>query len=241
MRMKYAAAFLLLLPVAGRAQTSAFGNYEVYSTKESNTSLGYLTTTLEFPKYLGNVELQQKGVMYERRTTGFNIASVEFDENMRLRLLTQGSNRIGFSVGDGSTDTVVSYFGKKNFKMYTVTFDFYSFGVASEFTYVYDRNKAITCQLALDLLNVGANLSMLEGGTIDKNFIAQINLIPFVIRPSVFFDLGRRGIGIALYINPYNVLEYSYAPNRYFSKDDIGVKFVSSRTKKYAVELVFVL
>ncbi len=230
---------LCALPLPG--QTSAFGNYEPYEYKVSNSGIGYLREVLTFPDYLGGVEVNQKGFMYQHSTASPELLSINFDEDMRMRLAMRSSRRFGFSFGDGVARTAFDYFRKDTFKFYTVTLDFYTLGVAPEFTYAYGGSNAVTFQFGIDFLNIGFSAGMLDRGTIEKNFIAQVNLLTFAMRPALFFDFGRRGIGIAFMFNPYNFIEYDYASRDYFSKDDVGLKFASSRLRKYSVEILFVL
>jgi hypothetical protein len=223
------------------AQTSAYGNYEVYTHESTYKSLGYSTITLKLPEYLGDYEIVQKGIMYHNRYNMGEIAAINFTDDARFRLLTQGSFRFGLALGSTSTDTLVTGFNSVDLKYYSATLDFFSFSITPEITYVFENGIGVTAQLGFDLLNFGATISILNKGKFKDHAIGHVNFAPFAMRPSLFFDFGRRGLGIAFYINPYNVGQYLYASPKLFKGSDRGVLINSSTIKKFAFEILFVL
>jgi len=222
------------------AQTSSFGNYEVYNAKPDYRSVGYLRTIINMPDYLGNIQIKQIGISYQKRYTIADIAKVDFADNFRFKFFMQGTFRIGFAIGESNNDSIKYFWpNKKSLKYYTGLVDFFTFGIVPEFTFVFSNGYAITGQLGIDLINVGATASAMDKGNIDDAII-QANFIPIVFRPSLFVDFGKIGFGIGFYINSSNILDYFYGTRKIFSDKDIGIVTNSHRYERYAVELLFV-
>jgi len=223
------------------AQTSSFGNYDVYNAKPNYNSLGYLETTINMPNYLGNIQIQQKGISYQKRYTIADIAKINLTDNFRFKFFMQGTFRVGFAVGSFTSDSLMKNFinNNKTLKYYTGVMDFFTYGIVPEFTYVFTNGYAITGQLGIDLINIGATFSALDKGTLD-NAIVQANFIPIVFRPAVFFDFGKMGFGVSFYMNSKDLLDYFYGSRKNFKDDDIGLVTGSRIYQRYAVEMLFV-
>ena len=240
--LRFASAVLLLVCVGKNisAQTSSFGNYEVYNAKPNYSSIGYLRTIINMPDYLGNIQIKQYGISYQKRYTISDIAKVNFSDNFRFKLFMQGTFRIGVTVGESNDSLITDYWpNKKSLKYYTALVDFFTYSIVPEFTIVLNNGYAITGQIGIDLINIGATASAMDQGNIDDAII-QSNLIPIVFRPSIFVDFGKMGFGIGLYMNSSNILDYFYGPRQIFSDKDIGIVTNSHRYERYAVELLFV-
>ena len=233
--------FCLVSLTVSSAQTSALGNYEVYTHESTYKSLGYSTMTINLPKYLGEYEIKQKGILYQNRYNMGTITDINITDYARFRFMTQGAFRFGLASGSTVTDTLVTGFNSLELKYYSATIDFFNFGIAPEFTYVFDNGIGITAQFGIELLNLGATISILNRGIFKDHAIGHINFAPFALRPSIFFDFGRRGLGIAFYINSYNIGQFLYASPKLFKSTDRGVLISSSAIKKFAFELLFVL
>jgi hypothetical protein len=240
--LQIACAVLLTICVTKNmfAQTSSFGNYEVYNAKPDYRSIGYLNITINMPEYLGKIQIQQTGISYQKRYTIADMAKVKITDNFRFKFFMQGTFRIGFAIGESNNDSIKYFWpNKKSLKYYTGLVDFFTYGIVPEFTFVLGNGYAITGQLGIDLINVGATASAMDKGNIDDAII-QANFIPIVFRPSLFIDFGKMGFGIGFYMNSSNILDYFYGSRKIFSDKDIGIVTNSRRYERYAVELLFV-
>jgi hypothetical protein len=192
------------------------------------------------PDYLGKIQIQQKGISYQKRYTIADIAKINFSNDFRFKFFMQGTFRVGFAMGSFTSDSIIKNFiNDKTLKYYTGIVDFFTYGIVPEFTFVLGHGYAITGQLGIDLVNIGATFSALDKGTID-NAIVQTNFFPVVFRPSIFIDFGNRGFGIGFYMNNSDILDYFYGSRKTFKDKDIGVISNSQIYQRYAVELLFV-
>lgn len=221
------------------SQTKSFGNYEVYSRETSSSAVGFLSTNLKVVDSVNTYNLTQKGIMYLNQYSMGEIANFALADNQQIRISTEGVFKIGFAAGTNQLSSIGPAFDELNVKYYVGSIDFFSLDIMAEYTYVLEQGYAVTARYGMGLVNVGGSLAFKDKGTFKENAIAMINLIPFTIKPSVYFDFGRGGFGLGFYINPYNILSYRFAPKELYNGDNKGIQFSDSTIKNFAFEVFF--
>jgi hypothetical protein len=167
------------------------------------------------------------------------IGSYVFAENNRVRFITEGSFRVGAAFGDNfkfASSTTVS----PKSKYYLFALDVFSFDIGTEYTFVINNGYAFTAKLMFTLVNAGGMFAMREKGILKEDAFGSTNLIPLIIKPSLFVDFGRSGLGISFYINPINFLSYRYSPKDLFDSKDMGILAADKRLKQFAFQISFV-
>jgi hypothetical protein len=220
-------------------QTSAWGNYEVYSRKNAQSTFDYLTTYLTLPDYRGGYQFRQDGIMYSREYGIANLASILVNSSNEVNISLRGAFRIGAGIGSGTTDSIVTNYSSTNLKYYTATIDFFSMDIAIDYTLILQNGIAIVPRLQLGLIDLGGAVGILDQGVFNQNGMGIISIIPFSIRPSIYFDFGRSTLGFAFFINPYNFLDYRIVPTGLFNSSDSGLIFRDSMVQRYAFQIIF--
>ena len=118
--------------------------------------------------------------------------------------------------------------------------DVFSLDIGTEYTYVIKNGYAFTAKLALTLVNVGGMFAIREKGTLKEDAFGSVNLIPLIIKPSIFADFGRSGLDISFYFNPINFLSYRYAAKDVFESKDMGILANDDKIKQFAFQIMFV-
>ncbi|MBL1214947.1 MAG: hypothetical protein HND52_16425 [Ignavibacteriae bacterium] len=219
------------------SQTSSFGAYEVYTHESKLNSLGYLNVSFKLPEYLNSKKLNFKGVEFTHNYLLGEIGSYVFAENNRLRFITEGTFRIAAALTE---DTPFSALSSVKSKYYLGLIDVFSLNIGSEYTFVINNGYAFTARLMFTLVNVGGMFSIREKGTLEEDAIGSANLIPLIIKPSLFVDFGRSGLGVSFMFNPVNFLSYKYAPKELFDSKDMGILVNDSSINQFAIQISFV-
>lgn len=240
MKLRYLVVFLIVLTSSIMAQTNSYGNYEVYTYEPSRNGFSYLTMDVNFPDYLGNQTFTQKGVMYTYQYFSGQIGGYNFTNDFRLRFITEGNFNIG---GAYSNTTLSQEIGgniyREELKLYTAKLDLYSFDIGTEATYVFKNGIALTAKIGMNIISIGANVGMPDGGRIKDDMFGVVNLVPLLFRPQFLVDFGRSVIGIGFIIHPKNFVEYKYVPHNMFDSDDKGIIFNDDFMTDFAVQFLF--
>jgi hypothetical protein len=220
------------------AQTSEFGNYEIYSRRTSENSIGYLRTTFFRPVERGGVpqRFYQRGILYSHVYDIGEIGTISLGDAAQIRFSTQGAFRVGAGIGS----SVGLYpWGEEQRDEYMATMDPFSLFLTPELTIVHNHGYSTTIRCAIGLISAGVSLAMPAKGTINGDAVGSVSLIPLSLEPSVYYDFGRAGLGAAFFFNPANLLEYRIAPRRLYLEKESGVKVGGATIKRYGIELMF--
>ncbi|MDR3626575.1 MAG: hypothetical protein P4L45_07070 [Ignavibacteriaceae bacterium] len=238
---KFMFAFLIFVELApfNFGQTSAWGNYEVYSRKTSQSALGYLTTSTTLPGYLGGYQFTQNGILFSREYNIANLGSILVSPNNQINISLTGAFRIGAAIGSSTTDSILTNYTQTDIKYYTATVDLFSMNIAIDYTLILDNGLAIIPKFQLGLIDLGATVNILDHGVFAQNGFGTISLIPFSIEPSLTFDFGRSTLGISFFINPYNILDVRVVSHDTFNDEDRGLIFGDKMTQRFASQIVF--
>ena len=230
-------------------QTSAWGNYELYSRKTSQSTLGYLSTNLMLPENVGTYEFAQKGIMYTNEYNIANLGTILMNSNNEINFSLCGAFRIGAATGTGSNDSsiitnsgsgnLISNSGSTNLTYYSATLDIFSMDIAIDYTFIFDNGDAIVPKFQFGLIDIGATVNILKQGVFNQSGIGVVSLIPFSIRPSIYIDFGRSSLGFAFFINPYNFLDYRVVPAGLFDDGNSGIKFRDRTEQRDALQIMF--
>jgi hypothetical protein len=213
------------------AQTSENGNYNVYSREYQTSSIGYYRTSINV---YDKVNLQ-RGISYTRYYDIATIGEIPIDQyNTQVGFYLTGSYRLGATTGENVSDLLSN---EKN-KFYVGSLDLFSLFLTSDITYVIDRSYSVTTRLGINLINVGGSLAFQDKRKFKETYMASFNIIPLVISPAVFFDFGRSGLGILLYYNTFNILQYDLVAKTLTDKTS-GLKSMDVLIKKYDFQLIF--
>lgn len=215
------------------SQTSEIGNYNVYTREFSTSSIGFLRTAIN----LNGQENVQLGISYNRNYDITKIGLIPIDEySSQLGFFLQGSYRLGITTGENSSSSNI---GQSSYnKIYVGSIDFFSLFLATEFTYIIDRSYSVTAKLGLNLINVGGTLAFQDKRKFKETFMASINFLPIVVSPSIFFDFGRSGLGIQLFYNTFNILQYDIVAKK-LTEVASGLKSMDAIIKKYDFQILF--
>ena len=232
-------SILFIINSPNFSQTSALGNYRIYTRDASNSAIGYLTTQFTLPDYRGATGFKQHGIMYLHHYQIANLGSININSNNEINFSLRGAFRIGFGMGSDSTKTYSSYYPKTQAKYYSATIDLYSMGIATDYTFILSNGYAIVPRFQIGLIDIGGTVGILNHGVFNQNGFGVITLLPLSFKPSIYIDLGRTSIGIAFLINPYNLIDYRVVPHGLFKDEDNGIQFNDSIAKRYAFQILF--
>ena len=122
-------------------------------------------------------------------------------------------------------------------KYYAGTIEAFALYIVPEFTQIIGHGNALTFTFGIALLNLGGSFAYLDGGELEKHSVGTVNIIPFVLKPSLIYDFGTAGIGIQAYINPFNFLSYNYGASELYP-DTRGFKSKNSFFEQYEIRLI---
>ena len=224
-------------------QTSSYGNYDVYSHETTMNSFGFINSMFLLPPSGGYLKINMKGIMFEHDYELGEIGKVVFSSDFRGRIVSEGAFRIGLGVQSPthSSGYLINYNASESLKYYFATLDLFSYGVGMEFTYASSDGYGVTFKCVIDIFNIGGSAAILEKGVFKQHAFGTLDLVPLNIRPSIFFDFGKSGIGISAFINSFNLFEYTVWPEELFSDDYRGLKFSNASIRRFAFQILFVL
>jgi len=238
-RLFIAVIYIFLINNILMGQASAWGNYEIYTRTTSVNSVSYLTTQLNLPDYQGGYTFKQSGFMYSHEYTLSNLANIVISPNSELNFSFQSAFRVGAALGTNYVDVIPLNYYSNSIKYYTGTIDFFTIDLALDYTFIFENGYAIMPRLQFGLVDIGGTIGILNGGVFNENAIGSIPIVPFCFKPSLIINLGRGTIGLSMYYNTFNFLDYRIAPRELFLNDDRGLQSHDSIVKKYAVQVLF--
>lgn len=232
----YFLSFLFCINSYPQSQTSAYGNYSVYTPKSKYYGIGYYNTKLTLP-YLSDTakggEYNQSGFIFSFNGNWSEIASVPLSLQSNFKFNTNYDLSIGctFSVSDDSL------------RYTTLSASWNILGVSAEYCYAFSEGSAINFKLGLGLINLGGSVSFLNSGNFQDNGISRISIIPIRLKPSIYYDFGRNGLGVEFVINSIDMISYIIGPDKYFkakNKNFAGFRSGDTTIKSFSANLIFV-
>jgi hypothetical protein len=241
-RIRYAIFVILSAAAAhsGRAQTDPDGNYEVFSRETAMAGVGYVTSRLTLPTAAGDRTVTARGAWFVRHYGLSEVGTIVAGTNHEFRFALEGGMRVGATFGKAEfTDGIPALYNSPDEQLYTVFADLFTVDFTPQYSYVFDEGNAITLRAGLTIVNVGAAAVIPGSGEVLKNTIAYAPFLPLAYRIALLFDLGRSGVGIEFYGNPYTIIGYRYVPPSLGSLEK-GVVFWDSSLARYSVNLAFI-
>lgn len=234
-------SFIILLSAysASYGQTSAWGSYDVFSRINSQYSIGYMTTIITLPDYLGGYYFKQKGIMYTKEYNLVNLGTVLINSENEVNFFLRGVFRIGAGIGNSVTSSVIPTYPGTYLKYYVATLDAFAMDIGFDYTHIFDNGSAIVPRFQIGLVNLGGTIGILKNGVFRNNTIGEISAFTFSIKPSIYYNFGRSSLGFALFYNPFNILDYRIVPSSLFISNDRGLTFKDSLIKRYAMQIMF--
>lgn len=220
-------------------QTSAWGSNDVFLRINSQYSVGYMTTVITLPDYLGGYFFKQKGVMYTNEYNLADLGKILINSQNEVNFFIRGVFRIGAGMGNGTTNSQIPLFPGTYLKYYVATIDAFAMNFGIDYTHIFDDGSALIPRFQIGLVNIGGTIGILKNGVFRNNTIGDISALSFSLKPSVYYNFGRSSIGFALFYNPFNILDYRIVPSRLFNSNDTGLTFKDNLIKRYAVQLTF--
>lgn len=230
---------VLLQSINSFAQTSSHGNYRIYTAETSTSSFGYLNSTVTFPEQTGIGSLSLSGFLYSYNYLFSNLTSIALSNDEQLKFYMEGTFRIGAAVGSKKLSFIPETFKSEKLTYYFATLDLFSLDFTPEYTYVFNHGEAITFKIGINFLNIGGSGALLKDGKFDKHSVIELNFLPFALKPTLFYDFGKTGVGISYFINSANILSYLIAHKQLFGSDR-GVTALSKQFTRHSFQIVFV-
>lgn len=231
---------LALLMGTIHAQTSSNGNYEVYTYEASRNGFSYLTMDVNFPDYLGYHKFTQKGIMYTYQYFSGEIGGYNFNNDFRVRFITEGNFNIGAAYGTTAFNhDLGNALYREEVKLYTAKLDFYSLDIATEATYVFKNGIGLTAKFGMNIISIGASVGFPDKGRVKDDLFGVANLVPLIFKPQFLVDFGQSVIGIGFVIHTKNFVGYKYVPDNIFRSDDKGIVFNDNFIADYAIQFLF--
>lgn len=230
-------AFLLISFSRSFTQTSAIGNYEIYTRETSMSSFGYLTLSAAMPYSMGN--LTEKGIMYSYKYLLNDLGSVSIGYENEIRIFLEGNFNIGAGIAQAYLINEYPQFQSGRVNYYAGNVDFFSMDLTPEYTNVLSDGTAVTIKAGINFLNIGGSIITPGKGRFEDNSFGVLNLIPFSIKPSLFFDFGRSGVGFSFILNPTNFLSFIIAKKGLYPEEERGIQVLDSTFKRYSFQVLF--
>lgn len=233
--------FLLAITAgsASLAQTSAWGSYDVFSRINTQYSIGYMTSIITLPDYLGGYEFKQKGIMYTKEYNIAHLGTILINSGNEVNFFLRGAFRAGAGIGNSVTNRIIPNFPDTYIKYYLVTIDLFSMDIGVDYTHIFNDGSAVIPRFQIGLVNIGGTIGILNHGVFNNNAIGDISAFNFSFKPSVYYNFGRSSLGLALFYNPFNILDYRIVPTGLFLNNDRGLTFNDSLVKRYALQIMF--
>ena len=239
----FAAAAMLAFrgPLALAQTTSAAGNLDIYTQKTGGSEFGLLRTTVVFPAHdqFADQFIRQQGILYTHTYGLGAFDPIVFGMNDQLQFGFEGIFRLGVSLGSADFGAPWGPFKTSTIKYYVGVFDPFALDVGASYTHMFRNGMGLTARGSITIVNVGADVAMMQKGTLKENGIVVANLLPVEMTGSVFFDFGRSGLGVQYYINASNLLSFVAAPADLYTDDNRGV-VSRGLIKKYGIQLMYV-
>jgi len=229
---------LILFCIDTFSQTSQLGEYEIYSRETSRTGLGYLTLQFNLTESLGDQFIIARGVSFTQNYDVATFVNEALGKNSQFKLFIEGNFNIGVALGEKTLPSSQNIYPSSTLKYYVGTIEAFALYLVPEFSQIIGHGNALTFTFGIALLNLGGTFAYLDGGELEKHSVGTVNIIPFVLKPTIIYDFGTSGIGIQGYINPFNFLSYNYGSSELYPNTN-GIKSKNSFFKQYEIRFIF--
>lgn len=201
------------------------------------SSFGYYSVSVLLPHNMGR--LPEKGIMYSYKYILRDLGSITIDPENEIRIFLEGNFDIGGGLGEAKLLSEYPDFENGKVKYYAGTVDLFSVDITPEYTYIFSDGRALTTKLGFNFLNIGGTLVTASNGEFAKNSLGVLNIIPFSIKPSMYFDFGRSGVGLSFLINPTSFLSYVFSSIENYSEKERGLKAFDTTFKRYVFQILY--
>ena len=219
------------------SQTGTIGNYEVYSRKTSMSSLGYYTISTLLPHNLGRMPL--KGVLFSYKYILKDLGSVPIGTENEIRVFLEGNFDIGGGLAQSRLLSEYPSFESGEVNYYAGTLNLFSIDITPEYTFIFSDGRALTTKLGFNFFNVGGTIVATDQKDFANNMLGSIDMMPLSIKPSMYFDFGRSGIGLSFLLNPTNFLTYIFSSDKNYTRKQKGLRGFDQTFKKYSFQVLY--
>lgn len=220
------------------AQTSEKGEYEVYTREVYLSTTSYLSSSFELPLEISGQRLNQKGISYTYNYELANLGNIALSDVSEFRISLRSALRIGATISENIKHNSTQLYPKSTIKYYAGSLDVFSVFLTPQFTNIIGDGTAMTIEFGFNLVNIGGDVALLEGGTFSDHAVTVIKFIPLAFKPAVYFDFGRSGLGIGGYFNPTDILNLVLVPENLYSGKR-GVKTFDSFYRRFEFQIIF--
>jgi hypothetical protein len=232
--------FLILLSISKiYCQTSEYGNLKVYTREPYLSSFGYYSASHQLPADMGRLDYH--GISYTYDYDMSTIGNFVINDNAEFRITLDGIFKFAVGYGNKKFESDNNVFPYQNINYYLIDFDFFTFSLNPEFTFILQDGYAATIHFGVDIVNIGAKVGVLESDIKDltKYSFGIINLVPLAFRPAAYFDFGRTGLGLGAYINMTNILGFRYNSADLYPDDKWGIKTFDNFFRRFEFQIIF--
>ncbi len=219
------------------SQTSEIGDYEVYARKTSMSSLGYYTISALLPHNLGRMPL--KGVLFSYKYILKDLGSVPIGTENEIRVFLEGNFDIGGGLAQSRLLSEYPSFESGEVKYYAGTLNLFSIDITPEYTFIFSNGRALTTKLGFNFINLGGTVVATDQKDFADNVLGSIDMMPLSIKPSIYFDFGRSGVGLSFLINPTNFLTYIFSSDKNYTRIEKGLRGFDRTFKKYSFQVLY--
>lgn len=239
---------VIFIAILVQAASAQFKSKDIESSDavfpSSYFVIGHMSTQETVPVRMGNPQLEHSGLALGWKYNVKEIEEFDIYRDIKSRLSIGGTTMFGFTAGSGYMNlpeygTLFPNEVLKNMpvRTYTGLVDFFSMNINSQTYYQFPGKRAVEFNLGITLLNIGGSFTYFDapGSIMAGSFTYTLNFLPIYIEPSVKFKLKNVTLGLGLFINPVNILEFRWGPAGYYSFEEEGVISSSSSPKKFAL------
>lgn len=179
---------------------------------------GVVNMTVNYPKNLNLNAIEQQGFFIGSRKNTSNIDGIGFTDLVELHFNVGREHTYGFLTStnhlkypDGYVDTV---------KHYSAILNLFGYNVNSEIMIKLPiLERKVIGGISFTLFNFGLTGIYLSGGRYDKRILGAIDFVPFYTQVYARLSLKNATIGIGVYVNPYNFVEFRFGPKDLIGED----------------------